>query len=139
MMVPYLQFKEYGFEEDFLRRLDPRIRAVCYDLSEFTYRQFHKPLVVTCVNRPDDKDSAHGYGRAVDIRSLHLTKSEKKDVLEYLRAVWGANTEPTPQTKEGKKKFLRAMIHTGTAEHLHIAINSSHSRGNYLKGTGLKT
>jgi hypothetical protein len=139
MMVPYLQFKDAEFEEDFLRRLDPRIRAVCYDLAEFTFRRFKKPLVVTCVNRPADKDSAHGYGRAVDIRSLHLAVTEKSTVLEYLRAVWDANTEPSPQTKAGKQKFLRAMIHVGTAEHLHLAINSSHSRGNYLRGTGFKT
>lgn len=139
-MVPYLQFKEYGFEEDFLRRLDPRIRAVCYDLAEYAYRHFKKPLVITCVNRPDDKDSAHGYGRAVDIRSLHLAESEKKDVLEYLRAVWGADTAPMGErTPEGRKVLLRAVIHVGTAEHLHLAINSSHSKGNYLKGTGFKT
>ena len=134
MMVPYVEFKEVAFEGDFLRRLDPRLRAIVYDLAEFTYRRFHKQTIITCVNRPNDKDSAHGYGRAIDARSLHLAEYEKSEILKYLDGVWGADTAPIGErTEAGKTKFLRAIIHVGTAEHLHLAINSSHSRGDYFR------
>lgn len=138
MICLNIQFKTHELEMDFLRRLDPRLRAVIYDMAEFCNRRFKKGVVITCVNRPDDRDSAHGYGRAVDIRTHHLEPKEVAQVVNYLVSVWGGDSSPTGRRTEwGKKQFLRVLYHKGTAWHLHLAVNSAHSRGDYLKGTAL--
>ena len=132
-MTSRVFFKTAELAMQFVRNLDPRLRAVNYDIAEFCERKYHKQWVITDILR-DDKTSAHHYGRANDARSFHFTEDEIREIIEYLDSVWGADTSPEGQrTEAGRKKFLRLLYHKGTAWHFHLAINSSHSRGDYFR------
>lgn len=136
MVISKVFFKDTSLEEQFIRRLDPRLRAVVYDVAEFCDRRFRKQWIITDVGR-DDPNSAHHYGRAVDCRSLHLAEPEIEIILDYLNSVWDADLSPKGQrTEAGQKKFLRVLYHkeSDSAYHFHLAINGSHSRGDYSTG-----
>lgn len=116
-------------EREFYNELDPRMRAIQFDIADYVRRKFGKEWTITCVNRPWDKDSAHGDARAVDARSTQFTDEEKAEIMNYADKAWGADLDPIgSRITRGRKKFLRIVCHVGTAEHFHWAINGVHRR-----------
>lgn len=112
---------------DWQEDIDPRLRSVLLELSEWTMRVFSKGLVITCLNRSiiennkvgGKSTSAHLRGRAADIRSRSFKPGQLQLILRHLEKVWGHD-------------FLYVSAHnSGHGPHIHINIRYAHNRGHY--------
>ena len=131
-----VQYKsEYGqnyhdrLENQFLHRIDPRLRGVLWELDDWSVRTTGKNITITCLNRTEEenervggkKRSAHRCGRAADIRSYLFSEIEIERLVAYLYEVWGP-------------EFLHIVHHdSGHGDHIHININRPFHRKNYAE------
>lgn len=127
-----LKFKDGQLSLEFDGALDPLARFAVTDLTEIMFQEFHVDMIVTCVNRSLTENqavggvekSAHipvnGIGRAVDLRSFHLTDYQKKFLVAYVKARWGS--------------VVHCILHEGgTADHFHLNVNYQYSRAQALE------
>ena len=107
-------------DREFHNEIDPRLRAIIFDLARIMWKRYRKDTILTCLIRSKDENraeggyqySAHlrGSGRAVDLRTSHLSEKEVAGIVEYLNTTWGDD-------------FLYVKFHdAGSGNHLHINI-----------------
>lgn len=105
---------------EFHNEIDPRLRAIIFDIARTMWRKHRKDTIITCLVRSKEENraeggsqySAHlrGSGRAVDLRTSHLAEKEVTEIIEYLNTVWGDD-------------FVYVKYHdAGSGNHLHINI-----------------
>ena len=112
---------------EFDNALDPLARFAVVDLTDVMAQEFGVDMLITCVNRTPEANqaaggvekSAHlpinGIGRAVDLRSFHLTDYQEKFLTAYVKARWGT--------------VIHCILHQGgTADHFHLNVNFQFSR-----------
>lgn len=116
---------ENRLRNEFLYQIDPRLRAVLLELGDWIWFMWHKPLILTCLNRTEaenkavggSKYSAHKYCRGADIRSRIFEDEQKSLIISHIETVWNESAMIRPP-------FLYAIHHdSGQGEHFHINIS----------------
>ena len=117
--------------EQFSNSLDPRLRAVMLEVARWSKAKFDKRLIYTCVNRTEaenidvggSKNSAHLFGRALDIRVHNLTDDEVNHMVGYINMHW-LKDDP----------WLYVIVHgKGSNRHMHINIKYKYTHGSFAK------
>lgn len=90
-------------------------------------RTFNVPLVITSASRPDDGDSMHGIGKALDVRTTNLTSEQ------IVALYWWFTVELGPAflvlfespSVVNLPSELRAIVYlnpSATAQHFHLGV-----------------
>ena len=111
--------------------IDGRMRAVLLELAEYTMRKWSIGIVLTCLIRSVEQNtadggskySAHldGEGRAGELRSRSFTPEQIAVIKDHLETTWGTD-------------FLYVLVHdSGRGPHIHINIRWKHRRGTHSR------
>lgn len=113
-------------------RIDPRLRAVFFELSDWVENQFGKMLIITQLNRTEEENkrlggyefSAHLYGRGGDFRSHIFTQEEIDAIEKHLDDTWN-NVSHRPDIVYFKHHSVR------TGPHIHINVTWAYHKRSY--------
>jgi len=113
-----MRFKDNKLKHEFYHEINPKLRAVLFELDDFIERIHGKELVITCLNRTPEENrkvggiphSAHLSRRAADIRSWIFSEKELDIMIQRVKDTWG--------------DIVYIVYHEGgTGPHIHININ----------------
>ncbi len=115
------------FLADWNGGIDPRLKAIIIELTDYTMIEYSHGLTITSLNRSfvpigSNPKSAHFEGRAADIRSRTFTAEQSAVIVKRARVIWGS-------------KFLHIIHHdSGNGEHFHLNINYPFKRNGWRNG-----
>ena len=107
-------FKEVERQREF-EKLHHKLQIILLDFEAVVMTRFQRPIVITSMYRPEDKDSVHAYWRGCDVALIPDVDNEalRKEMNE------------TFPYGDGKHDTIPPLMHEGsTAPHFHLQVHA---------------